>query len=502
MAAHRYWQASAFEVYGAAALELSACHLLAGTTRVDVAATLTANFPPSSGTVADLQDDSLSTVATWSDPVAVRALELVWDFGGAPQEVTDIRFGSGTVPARFPLVVRIRYSDDGLTWTTYTVFAGISWPGPRAKTVSVGRFISGTDVVFSSNFNGIDNGWIVEEARNRILVVGGAAKLTTTSAISGTASLLLGGSGDYVSTATDLTDFAFGTGDFTITLRVRFAAAREQVLADFYRGTGSGANWQVEVNPSMRAAVYAGGAAPGYALTGTSTLAVGTTYEITVCRWGTILGIFVNGTLEATATDTRDYSNIDAGMFSVGAQVGSRNLSYDTNGLIDNVRVIKGRALYTASYTPIPGDLEPGGMFIAVNRVRGRAAVADPVARVLSALYTGPARPAVLLPRPLKGRNDYLTGVLGRGVGRVSGTVANKGTPSDIPVRELVRLHRRADGMVIRETWSDRVTGAFSFDYIDELQNYYVVSFDHESNHLAVIADNLTLANGGVELMP
>lgn len=103
---------------------------------------------------------------------------------------------------------------------------------------------------------------------------------------------------------------------------------------------------------------------------------------------------------------------------------------------------------------------------------------------------------------PLRGRNDHLSGVLGKGMGRVRGTVADEGKPNDSPVSELVRLHRRADGLVVREMWSDRATGEFLFDYIDELQSYYVLSFDHDGNFLAVIADSLTLASGGVELMP
>ena len=63
------------------------------------------------------------------------------------------------------------------------------------------------------------------------------------------------------------------------------------------------------------------------------------------------------------------------------------------------------------------------------------------------------------------------------------------------------RKRRQRDGLLIRETWSAPGTGAYSFDWIDEMQTYYVISFDHDGVFRAVAADGLTLANGGVELI-
>jgi len=97
---------------------------------------------------------------------------------------------------------------------------------------------------------------------------------------------------------------------------------------------------------------------------------------------------------------------------------------------------------------------------------------------------------------------DYVTGVLGTGRGRVRGTVKLKGIPDNTPVKRRVRLERERDGLQIRETWSDPVTGAYDFQFIDELQAWTVKSYDHTHDKRAVIADNLTLAGGGVELMP
>lgn len=97
---------------------------------------------------------------------------------------------------------------------------------------------------------------------------------------------------------------------------------------------------------------------------------------------------------------------------------------------------------------------------------------------------------------------DYVTGVLGQGIGRVRATVKLKNTPANTPLKRRVRLIRERDGLQVRETWSDPVTGIYDFPYIDELQAWTVVSYDYLHDKRAVIADNLTLANGGVELMP
>lgn len=77
------------------------------------------------------------------------------------------------------------------------------------------------------------------------------------------------------------------------------------------------------------------------------------------------------------------------------------------------------------------------------------------------------------------------------GKGRITGTVKEAGTPNHA-VRRRVRLHRMIDGMLVREVWSDPVTGAYEFNNIDPAYKFYVVSHDHILNYNAVIKDNLT----------
>ncbi|QNK69187.1 hypothetical protein [Variovorax sp. PAMC26660] len=99
------------------------------------------------------------------------------------------------------------------------------------------------------------------------------------------------------------------------------------------------------------------------------------------------------------------------------------------------------------------------------------------------------------------GRKDHLTGVLGQGIGRVRGNTFDYSVPNNKPYSCRVRLIRETDGLQMRELWSG-ADGGYDFTYVDELQSYTVLAQYLNHGKRAVLADGLTLANGGVELMP
>lgn len=78
------------------------------------------------------------------------------------------------------------------------------------------------------------------------------------------------------------------------------------------------------------------------------------------------------------------------------------------------------------------------------------------------------------------------------GSGVITGTVKEKHTPTNTPVYRRVRLIRDRDGLFIRETWSDPVTGNYSFSDIDAAETYTALSYDHTGNFRVVAADKLT----------
>jgi hypothetical protein len=134
---------------------------------------------------------------------------------------------------------------------------------------------------------------------------------------------------------------------------------------------------------------------------------------------------------------------------------------------------------------PGAGVLAP----LALNTLRGAMRLAEPPVMPLAPVP--PVYGLMALATPPVLPNEM---VLGTARGRIRGTV--KVTPNT-PVRRKVRLIREVDGQVIREQWSDPVTGAYDFQFVDDLRKWTVVSYDFENLFRAVIADNLT-----PELMP
>lgn len=73
---------------------------------------------------------------------------------------------------------------------------------------------------------------------------------------------------------------------------------------------------------------------------------------------------------------------------------------------------------------------------------------------------------------------------------RIAGTVTELGVAG----KYRVRLFDKVSGRLIRETWSDPVTGAYAFERIAyRAQGYIIVAHDHgASPHNAAVADFAT----------
>lgn len=59
-------------------------------------------------------------------------------------------------------------------------------------------------------------------------------------------------------------------------------------------------------------------------------------------------------------------------------------------------------------------------------------------------------------------------------------------------VARKVRLYNETSRQPPKETWSDAITGQYSFDWVDENSKYSVVAYDYMQVHEAVIASNVT----------
>lgn len=74
------------------------------------------------------------------------------------------------------------------------------------------------------------------------------------------------------------------------------------------------------------------------------------------------------------------------------------------------------------------------------------------------------------------------------GPGQIVDTVDIEGTPA----ARRVRLVDRRTGALLKETWSDPVTGQYRFDHLALNREFIVYALDYEAIYNAVIADRIT----------
>ncbi len=198
-------------------------------------------------------------------------------------------------------------------------------------------------VVSLVHFDGVDGSTSFVDTKGIAWNAAGNAQIDTAQSKFGGSSFLLDGSGDYIAT-TGSSSFVFGTGDFCAECWIRTSATDRAVL-DFY--TPSQPSWQVYINGSGRIQFWSS----ALVATGTSNVSNGTWHHIAVTRASGTVRIFVDGVQEISVSFAANLST-QSTFFAVGAQVSSRNATYDFVGHIDDVRITKGTARYIANFPP------------------------------------------------------------------------------------------------------------------------------------------------------
>jgi hypothetical protein len=159
------------------------------------------------------------------------------------------------------------------------------------------------------------------------------------------------GTGDYLTMAGQ-TQFAFGTGDFTIEFWINFnsvAGVNARALYDSRATEPAVAPAILKLGTSNLMGFYVSGATR---ITGTTVIAVGTWYHIAVSRVSGNTRLFVNGLQEgSTYVDVNSYI-VGANNPTIGANGRADSRGADgLNGYISNLRVIKGTGLYSRNFT-------------------------------------------------------------------------------------------------------------------------------------------------------
>lgn len=175
----------------------------------------------------------------------------------------------------------------------------------------------------------------------------GDAQISTAQSVFGGSSGLFDGTGDYLTLGGE-SDFAFGTGDFTIEFF-------------FYSNSLSSLKGLYDSRPNSVVSgayptIYTDGTTLRYFVSGGvrisgGTLTTGVWRHVAVCRASGTTRMFLDGTqVGSNYTDSTNYIN-GASRPVIGA-LGDSLAAGPYNGYIDELRVTKGVARYTAGFTP------------------------------------------------------------------------------------------------------------------------------------------------------
>jgi hypothetical protein len=193
----------------------------------------------------------------------------------------------------------------------------------------------------------------IDSASGKTVTAYGEAQTDTAQYKFGNASCLLDGNGDYLSIA-DSDDFYFNA-DFTIDFWIRFSALPSASTADtiYSQGTSGGKRNMIYIynNGGTYQFVFNvadGGVADVNTIKNSNpNLAINTWYHIACVRSGTTTYIFQGGTSLGTGTASGAY-NIAAAVL-----IGQNGAATEyVNGWIDEFRISKGIARWTANFTP------------------------------------------------------------------------------------------------------------------------------------------------------
>ena len=211
---------------------------------------------------------------------------------------------------------------------------------------------------FLSHFDGVDGQTTYTAETQQPLAFHNSAQLDTAQIKFGPSSLLLNyTTNDYV-TAPQSPIYDFGSGDFTIDAWVFLdeALGNQRAMLHYAGGTptwtlANGLVWQLWISAGgLVYFQYLLGENSNRDITGVCPNISHGWHHVAVTRGGDTFRIFVDGTAIATETHAETIQPLTSG--SPNLQIGTVDELYFWNGWIDEVRVLKGTAVWTSNFTP------------------------------------------------------------------------------------------------------------------------------------------------------
>jgi len=188
------------------------------------------------------------------------------------------------------------------------------------------------------------NAGIFDNAMMNDLETVGNAQISTSVYKYGTGSMYFDGTGDYLFTRTT-PDLVLGTGDFTVEFWINLAANLVSFAKIIQMGT-TGDAFTIETQSTTNVLTVTNFTSTVYIASSTA-LTNNTWIHVAATRASGTLRLFQDGTSVASAANTVNFTNSGNGIY-----IGSSSLGTAMNGYIDDLRITKGYARYTANFTP------------------------------------------------------------------------------------------------------------------------------------------------------
>lgn len=302
-------------------------------------------------------------------------------------------------------------------------------------------------VVFFSHFDGNNNDSITSDYNGMaISSYGVAPKLSTTQSKFGATSCAF-----------------IGTGSLTVNDPLLNFYTLDLTIEGFVYPTGSGSpflNCQTatnRINFLCASSTSASLIVVGSTVVSGITLTANAWQHIAIVRSGNTWTVYVNGVSAGSGTNS---SSFDCTVSGIGGSVSGINYF---NGYVDELRITRGVARYTANFTP------PSQAFDNVPTSKNYFLPDTTILTCKPADYSG-FTTGRKIDEPFRTAPSYYDG----GIFSITGYVLY----NNVPASRRVCLLTAKDFRLIATVWSDPITGVYTFTKLKE-QPYFVWSDDY-----------------------
>lgn len=251
------------------------------------------------------------------------------------------KYGTLTNNGNIQPTLPIRF-DKGWTNNLYDNYANNS---DDEDTTVLLMHMDGTDG--STNF--------IDSTGRHSITANADAQIDTAQKVFGTGSAYFDGNGDYLSIP-DSTDWDFGNGDFTMDCHIRFSSvlADAGIIDQFFDVRAF--RWNYSTTKGMQFLYSTNGSTVTKEINRSWSPLTDTWYHIAVVRAGSNLSLYVNGTRLGSSQNISSDTFYDSTVpLFIGAEhsgAGGNTPDWELNGWIDELRIVKGTAVWTENFTP------------------------------------------------------------------------------------------------------------------------------------------------------